>query len=130
MAQELQQEGGAAQAEAFAVDDFAALIQKEFKPNNEARKSRIEQAVQTLAQQALADAQIIGDDVFTTLDAMKAAIDRKLSEQVNRSLHSRQKHLLLQYLLQSHQSLLPPTRKRVYDFRRQKGILRRLSLCI
>jgi type VI secretion system protein ImpC len=44
--------------------------------------------VQTLAQQALADAQIIGDDVFTTVDAIRAAIDRKLTEQVNKILHN------------------------------------------
>ncbi|MGH7025063.1 MAG: type VI secretion system contractile sheath large subunit, partial [Caulobacteraceae bacterium] len=47
-----------------------------------------EQAVQTLAQQALADAKIIGDDVFTTVDAMRAALDRKLSEQVNLIIHN------------------------------------------
>jgi type VI secretion system protein ImpC len=87
MAQELQHEAAVAEAEAIAVDDFAALLRKEFKPNTEVREQRIEQAVQTLAQQALADAQIIGDDVFTTVDAMKAAIDRKLTEQINLVLH-------------------------------------------
>lgn len=84
---ELLEEKSAVQGEAIALDDFTALIQKEFKPTNEARTSRIEQAVQTLAQQALADAQVIGHDVFTTVDAMKAAIDRKLSEQVNKIIH-------------------------------------------
>ena len=87
MAQELKQEAAAGAAEALATDDFASLLQKEFKPNTEAKQSRIEQAVQTLAQQALADAQIIGEDVFTTVDAMKAALDRKLSEQVNQIIH-------------------------------------------
>jgi len=86
MAQELQSETAATTTE-LGVDDFAALLQKEFKPNTDSKKSRIEQAVQTLAQQALADAQIIGDDVFSTVDAMKAAIDRKLSEQVNKIIH-------------------------------------------
>ena len=87
MAQELQQEAAVAEAEAVAVDDFAALLRKEFKPNNDARGQRIEQAVKTLAQQALADTQIVGDDVFTTVDAMKAAIDRKLTEQINHIIH-------------------------------------------
>jgi type VI secretion system protein ImpC len=87
MAQELQQEAAVAEAEAVAVDDFAALLRKEFKPNNDARGQRIEQAVKTLAQQALADTQIVGDDVFTTVDAMKAAIDRKLTEQINKIIH-------------------------------------------
>lgn len=75
------------EAETIAADDFTALLQKEFKPTSEARQTRIEQAVATLAQQALADAKIIGGDVFATVDAMKAALDRKLSEQVNKIIH-------------------------------------------
>lgn len=76
-----------AQPEALALDDFSMLIQKEFKPSDDARASRIETAVQTLAQQALADTAVIGDDVFATLDAMRAALDAKLSEQVNKIIH-------------------------------------------
>ena len=76
-----------AQPEAVALDEFSALLQKEFKPNDDTRRGLIEEAVQTLAQQALADAAVIGDDVFSTVDAMRAALDRKLSEQVNLILH-------------------------------------------
>jgi type VI secretion system protein ImpC len=75
------------QAQEFAIDDFSALLQREFKPNDEARSDRIREAVQTLAQQALADAAVIGDDVFSTVDAMRAALDRKLSEQINLVIH-------------------------------------------
>jgi type VI secretion system protein ImpC len=60
---------------------------REFKPNTDAKQARIEEAVKTLAQQALEDTQIIGDDVFSTVDALKAAIDRKLTEQVNKIIH-------------------------------------------
>ena len=87
MAQESLQTGAAAQGETVAFDDFASLLQKEFKPTDDVRATRIETAVQTLAQQALADSKVIGHDVFTTLDAMRSAIDRKLSEQVNLILH-------------------------------------------
>jgi type VI secretion system protein ImpC len=87
MSQEALEQASAATADAFSTDDFALLLQKEFKPNSDAKQARIEQAVKTLAQQALDDAQIIGDDVFTTVDALKAAIDRKLSEQVNKIIH-------------------------------------------
>jgi type VI secretion system protein ImpC len=73
--------------EALATDDFAALLQREFKPNTDSKKSRIEQAVQTLAQQALSDSGVVGEDVFSTVDAMRAAIDRKLTEQVNAIIH-------------------------------------------
>ncbi|HEX8365223.1 MAG TPA: type VI secretion system contractile sheath large subunit [Allosphingosinicella sp.] len=76
-----------AQSEAVALDDFTALLQREFKPNDDARRGRIEEAVQTLAQQALADAAVIGEDVFSTVDAMRAALDRKLSEQINLIIH-------------------------------------------
>lgn len=69
------------------ADDFALLLQQEFKPANIARQERIEQAVKTLAQRALEDAAVIGDDVYMTVDALKAAIDRKLSEQINAIIH-------------------------------------------
>ena len=76
------------QPQPVEVDEFTSLLQKEFKPGDDARKGRIEIAVQTLAQQALADAAIIGDDVFSTVDAMRSALDRKLSEQINAILHN------------------------------------------
>ncbi|HWE99973.1 MAG TPA: type VI secretion system contractile sheath large subunit [Caulobacteraceae bacterium] len=82
----LQQRAGA-EAEAVSLDDFSSLLNKEFKPTSDARASRIEEAVKTLAQQALQDANIIGHDVFTTVDAMRAALDAKLTDQVNQILH-------------------------------------------
>lgn len=88
MAQEALSTGAAQpQAEALQMDDFASLLQKEFKPVDDQRKGRIETAVQTLAQQALQDANVVGDDVYTTIDAMRSAIDRKLTEQMNKILH-------------------------------------------
>jgi len=67
--------------------DFAALLQKEFKPRSDEAKSAVEQAVQTLAQQALVQTQLIGKDVIGSIEAMIAAIDAKLTEQVNKILH-------------------------------------------
>jgi type VI secretion system protein ImpC len=89
MAQEaLQNQKALPEAEAVALDDFSSLLEKEFKPADDVRKNRIETAVQTLAQQALSDAAIIGEDVYSTVDAMRSAIDRKLSEQVNQIIHN------------------------------------------
>jgi type VI secretion system protein ImpC len=82
-----ERQAGAGGLAVETADDFAALLQKEFKPATDTKKARIEQAVQTLAQQALADAQVIGEDVYATLDAMIAALDRKLSEQTNKIIH-------------------------------------------
>ena len=70
-----------------ALDDFTSLLQKEFKAGSDAKQARIEQAVKTMAQQALEDTAVIGQDVYMTVDALKAAIDRKLTEQVNLILH-------------------------------------------
>ncbi|MEO7242131.1 MAG: type VI secretion system contractile sheath large subunit [Variovorax sp.] len=67
--------------------DFASLLQKEFKPRSDQAKSAVEAAVQTLAQQALANTQVIGKDVTQSIQAMIAAIDAKLTEQVNKILH-------------------------------------------
>ncbi|MDE8653703.1 type VI secretion system contractile sheath large subunit [Novosphingobium album (ex Liu et al. 2023)] len=82
-----QTEVQAVEAEA-AVDDFAALLRKEFKPGSDERANRIEQAVATLAQQVLENAGVISDDAFSTIDALRAAIDRKLTEQVNLVIHN------------------------------------------
>ncbi len=69
-------------------NDFASLLHKEFKPKTEEAKSAVEQAVQTLAQQALAGTAVIGQDVVKTIEAMVAELDRKLTEQVNLILHN------------------------------------------
>lgn len=76
-----------AQAETIAIDDFAELIQRDFKPKNDEGRGKIEAAVATLAQQALQDATKISDDVFSTVDAMVHEIDKKLSEQLNAIMH-------------------------------------------
>ena len=67
--------------------DLASLLQKEFKPKSADARNAVEEAVQTLAQQALAQTQLIGSDVVASIEAMIAAIDRKLSEQINRIMH-------------------------------------------
>src|SRR5262245_20143094 len=80
---------GQAQAEAPAVEsgEFALLLQKEFKPKTEEAKSAVQQAVHTLAQQALANTALIGADVVKSIESMIAEIDKKLSEQINLILH-------------------------------------------
>jgi type VI secretion system protein ImpC len=89
MAQEaLNETGGQPQTSEIELNDFQVLLQKEFKPADDVRKSRIETVVQTLAQQALENASVVGDDVFATVDALRAALDRKLTEQVNQIIHN------------------------------------------
>ena len=68
-------------------DDFAALLNKEFKPKSDEAKQAVESAVLTLAQQALANTSLISSDTVATIEAMIAALDAKMSEQVNLILH-------------------------------------------
>ena len=74
---EAQKESALAAVE-FEGSDLASLLKKEFKPKTDEAKSAVEQAVQTLAQQALAQTQLIGKDTVKSIEAMIAAIDKKL----------------------------------------------------
>jgi type VI secretion system protein ImpC len=71
----------------FEGSDLASLLQREFRPKSDEAKSAVEAAVQTLAQQALSKTQLIGNDVVKSINDMIAAIDKKLSDQVNEILH-------------------------------------------
>jgi len=71
----------------FEGSDLASLLNREFKPKTEEARSAVELAVQTLAQQALAQTQLIGSDTVKSIESMIAAIDRKLSDQINQILH-------------------------------------------
>ena len=67
--------------------DLDALLQKEFRPKTDEAKEAVEKAVRTLAEQALVQTQLISADVVQSITAMIAALDRKLSEQINVILH-------------------------------------------
>ncbi|MBV9725832.1 MAG: type VI secretion system contractile sheath large subunit [Gammaproteobacteria bacterium] len=67
--------------------ELDTLLQKEFRPKTDEAKEAVERAVRTLAEQALAQTQLIGADVVQSITAMIAEIDRKLSEQINLILH-------------------------------------------
>ncbi|WP_148715780.1 type VI secretion system contractile sheath large subunit [Chitinolyticbacter meiyuanensis] len=71
----------------YAESEFAALLQKEFRPKTEQARSAVENAVRTLAQQALHQSVTISADAYGAIQAIIAEIDRKLSEQVNEVLH-------------------------------------------
>ena len=81
------QSSSALAAVTFEGNDLASLLQKEFKPKSDEAKSAVEAAVQTLAQQALAQTQLIGKDVVKSIEDMIAAIDKKMSDQINQIIH-------------------------------------------
>src|SRR6185312_2710929 len=78
-----------AQGETVTADanQFASLLQKQFKPQSDRAKDEVEAAVRTLAQQALDKTTLIGSDVVESINAMIAAIDKKLTDQVNAIMH-------------------------------------------
>jgi len=80
------QPAGAAPATA-EVSEFEALLNKEFKARAPEKQTAVQNAVRTLAQQALAATQLVSSDVNKTISAMIAEIDKKLSEQINLILH-------------------------------------------
>ena len=84
---ELATQGSALAGVTFEGNDFSALLKKEFKPKTDEAKSAVEQAVQTLAQQALANTVAISSDALKSIEAMIAAIDKKLTEQINVIMH-------------------------------------------
>jgi type VI secretion system protein ImpC len=87
MAEKLSQDT-ALEGVTYEGGDFASLLQKQFKPKTNEAKSAVEAAVQTLAQQALSQSTLIGKDVVVSINAMIAAIDAKLTEQINQILHN------------------------------------------
>jgi type VI secretion system protein ImpC len=71
----------------FQGNEFASLLNKEFKPKTDEARGAIETAVQTLAQQALVYSNTISTDAYRTIEALISEIDKKLSDQVNLIIH-------------------------------------------
>lgn len=78
---------GAAAPAVADVGEFEALLNKEFKVRDAQKQSAVQNAVRTLAQQALGATQLISGDVIKSISAMIAEIDKKLSEQINLIMH-------------------------------------------
>jgi type VI secretion system protein ImpC len=87
MASPRTQAQGSAATGQIEVSDFGALLQKEFKPKTDTAKEAVASAVQTLAEQALTNTKLIGSDALRTIEAIIAAIDAKLTEQINLIIH-------------------------------------------
>ncbi|MCP4178920.1 MAG: type VI secretion system contractile sheath large subunit [bacterium] len=73
--------------ETIEYSELDNLLQKTFKPKTDESGTAINYAVKTLAQIALEETQLVSDNVVTTIEALIASIDRKLSDQVNEVIH-------------------------------------------
>jgi type VI secretion system protein ImpC len=67
-----------------ALDD---LLKKEFKPKTSGQQEAIERAIKTLAEQALTGVATVSDDSIKYIESLIAAIDKKLTEQINAIIH-------------------------------------------
>ncbi|HEV7928349.1 MAG TPA: type VI secretion system contractile sheath large subunit [Verrucomicrobiae bacterium] len=81
------QGAGAAAAAPAELNEFDALLNKEFKARDPEKQSAVHAAVRTLAEQALSSTALISTDATRTISAIIAEIDRKLSEQINLIMH-------------------------------------------
>lgn len=87
MADVLQDSAVAQEATFTESSDFASLLEKEFKPKSDRSREAVEQAVKTLAEQALQHAGVVSDDAIRSIQSMIAELDRRLTDQVNQILH-------------------------------------------
>lgn len=88
MSMETEKQAGGGAGATRDPDEFSSLLKQSFRTKDERAATEVENAIQTLVNQALTGAEIIPDDVYATLDAMIAELDRKLSLQVNEILHA------------------------------------------
>jgi type VI secretion system protein ImpC len=76
--------------ESLDPGSFAGLLQKEFRPQSDKAKEAVEGAVKTLAEQALSGAHLVSGDALGTIEALISEIDKKLTEQINLIIHSKE----------------------------------------
>jgi type VI secretion system protein ImpC len=90
----LEQSTSAQQPAAQQIDDtsssgeFQKLLRKAFRPRTDKAREAVENAVRTLAEQALLDTQRVSDDALASIESLIAKIDEKLSAQINVILHT------------------------------------------
>lgn len=86
MAEE-KRDAAAPESATLEQSEFGDLLKREFRFKSDRTKQAVEDAVSTLAQQAIQSAALISDDAIETIESLIAALDQKLSEQLNAILH-------------------------------------------
>ena len=87
MAELMKNEQAQAEATTEQPSDFAALLLQEFKPKTERAREAVETAVRTLAEHALEKTDLISNDAIKSIESIIAAIDAKLTAQINLIMH-------------------------------------------
>lgn len=70
------------------LSDFSVLLEKEFKPKTDKAREAVQDAVKTLAEQALSHTNLISADVLDSIERIIAELDKKLSDQLNLIMHN------------------------------------------
>ena len=79
------QPGGEAGVKTLEPEEFKSLLEKEYKAPK--AQEAVLDGVRTLAEWAIKYTKIVSDDALRSIEAIKAEIDRVLTEQVNLILH-------------------------------------------
>src|SRR5690242_7821662 len=87
MSEQQQAAAPAAAAATGEVSEFEKLLDRDFKPQGDGQREDIKNAVRILAEQALAQTSLVSDDAVKSIQAIIAAIDAKLTEQINEIIH-------------------------------------------
>src|SRR3954453_4498281 len=69
------------------VSEFEKLLDRDFKPQGDGQREDIKNAVRILDDQALSQTSLVSDDAVKSIQAIIAAIDAKLTEQINEIIH-------------------------------------------
>src|ERR1043165_252502 len=80
-------EAAAAAPATEEISEFEKLLDRDFKPQGDGQREDIKNAVRTLAEQALSSTTLVSDDAIKKIQAIIAAIDAKLTEQINEIIH-------------------------------------------
>jgi type VI secretion system protein ImpC len=88
MSEQVKQAETAAAPAVGEVSEFEKLLERDFKPQGDGQREDIKNAVRSLAEQALASSTLVSDDAIKTIQAIIAAIDAKLTEQINEIIHN------------------------------------------
>ena len=69
------------------TSEFETLLNREFRPTSDRARDAVAAAVRTLAQQALAQTNLVSDDALVAITDIIKAIDATMTDQVNLILH-------------------------------------------
>lgn len=70
-----------------SADAFSLLVERDFKPRTAHARESVEAAISCLAQEVLQNEALVPSDAVHTIEGLIAAIDEKLTTQVNAIIH-------------------------------------------